>query len=197
MIGTQDNENTIMVSSLAMDMAANSMPSSSEELDFSNTQTVDSANAPVAELVCLDNDSLTEGQQGLTYHLTSSENIVGRDKTVQFYIDSRRVSRQHARIYSAGGHWWVEDLGSVNGVWVNDQRVHKHMLRGGDVIRFSVIPFLFKVDQSAESVVQDEKTLQAKKTKKNALLLWSLVFLEMLVLAGIIYYFIGGEKTWF
>ncbi len=60
---------------------------------------------------------------------------IGRDKTCDIVIDSRHVSRRHARIVSTGdGKWSVEDLGSSNGTFVNGQRVELCPISGTDVI---------------------------------------------------------------
>jgi pSer/pThr/pTyr-binding forkhead associated (FHA) protein len=41
------------------------------------------------------------------------------------------VSRRHARIYQEAGRWVVEDLGSMNGVYVNGRRTGRNLLRDG------------------------------------------------------------------
>jgi pSer/pThr/pTyr-binding forkhead associated (FHA) protein len=46
------------------------------------------------------------------------------------------VSQEHARIFAKNGSWYVEDLGSTNGTFVNEQRLAAPaMLTGGDRIR--------------------------------------------------------------
>jgi len=58
------------------------------------------------------------------------------------------LSRRHARIDFQGGHYWIEDLGSANGTWVNGVRVFRPVLLspgaeirvGKQVLRFEVLP---------------------------------------------------------
>ena len=52
--------------------------------------------------------------------------------------DAAGVSRRHAEIVQAGGGWFLQDLNSTNGSFVNNQRVTphtRHPLRSGDQIR--------------------------------------------------------------
>jgi prefoldin subunit 5 len=49
--------------------------------------------------------------------------------------DDAMVSRHHARIYSQGHQYFVEDLGSANGIYFQEQRVSRHPLKHGDAVR--------------------------------------------------------------
>ena len=60
---------------------------------------------------------------------------IGRMRENDVVIDNLSVSRFHARLQLAGGHVFLEDNGSENGCFVNDQRVRGRLeLRPGDVI---------------------------------------------------------------
>lgn len=50
---------------------------------------------------------------------------IGRDDTCDIVLPERQISRTHIRIYKDKGSnaYWLEDLESRNGTWVNDQRV--------------------------------------------------------------------------
>jgi hypothetical protein len=48
---------------------------------------------------------------------------VGRDFDNSVVLQSRSVSRHHARLTDHEGRWFVEDRGSYNGTFVNDVRV--------------------------------------------------------------------------
>jgi putative ABC transport system ATP-binding protein len=61
---------------------------------------------------------------------------LGRGPECTAVVDHPSVSRLHARIQRHDGAYWVEDLGSRNGTWVNDQAVNAPQpLRDGDVLR--------------------------------------------------------------
>lgn len=49
--------------------------------------------------------------------------------------DDAMVSRHHARVYWSGGGYVLEDLGSANGVYFQEQRVQSHMFKHGDAVR--------------------------------------------------------------
>ncbi len=49
--------------------------------------------------------------------------ILGRRSDCQIFLPDMRVSRQHARIHQEGNRWVIEDLGSNNGTYVNDERI--------------------------------------------------------------------------
>ena len=68
--------------------------------------------------------------------LREGAHILGRENGVEVKIDAAGVSRRHARITLRGGRATLEDLGSKNGTWVNEERLGApRRLREGDVIR--------------------------------------------------------------
>jgi hypothetical protein len=61
---------------------------------------------------------------------------IGRAPECELRIDDTYASQQHARVFGKGGSWYVEDLGSTNGTFVNEQRLAAPaMLTRGDRIR--------------------------------------------------------------
>ncbi|HLJ28540.1 MAG TPA: FHA domain-containing protein [Candidatus Angelobacter sp.] len=59
---------------------------------------------------------------------------IGRLPDNVLQIDNLAVSGHHAKIYRDQDHYVVEDLGSLNGTYVNNQRVGKSALKSGDQI---------------------------------------------------------------
>ena len=66
--------------------------------------------------------------------LTQGSFTIGRLPDNSLQIDNLAVSGRHARIYWDIDHYVIEDLGSLNGTWVNGQRIGKATLRNGDRI---------------------------------------------------------------
>jgi pSer/pThr/pTyr-binding forkhead associated (FHA) protein len=61
---------------------------------------------------------------------------IGRGAECELRIEDTYASQQHARIFGKNGGWYVEDLGSTNGTFVNEQRlVAPAMLQPGDRVR--------------------------------------------------------------
>lgn len=68
-----------------------------------------------------------------------SGDIVGRHEKGKEYIgEYKTVSRKHAKFFKQAGSWYVEDLGSTNGVYVNGRRINSpEVIKKGDRIFLS------------------------------------------------------------
>ncbi|MCI0611204.1 MAG: FHA domain-containing protein [Anaerolineae bacterium] len=85
------------------------------------------------KLALLNNQSLPPLKE---FELTKSEIVIGRDESADLTISSPAVSRRHARMVREGNGYMVEDLGSSNGTFVNDQKLTgRRLLKSGDQIR--------------------------------------------------------------
>lgn len=62
-------------------------------------------------------------QAGRRFPLDQVPAVIGRDADVDIALPSKLVSRRHARISCHEGQYFIEDLGSRNGVIVNGQRI--------------------------------------------------------------------------
>lgn len=60
---------------------------------------------------------------GTTIPLTTSSILIGRAPSCTLVLDDDYSSSRHARIFPQHGSWFVEDLGSTNGTYVEDQRI--------------------------------------------------------------------------
>ena len=74
-------------------------------------------------------------QKGRSFEL-NGELTVGRAAGCQVALEDNYVSQLHARVFTRDGTVWVEDLGSTNGTYLNDQRVSAPLaVRRGDQLK--------------------------------------------------------------
>lgn len=66
---------------------------------------------------------------------------IGRETDNRLIVPDLSVSRHHARIAMENGVLVVYDLNSTNGVYVNEQRVQRQVLKAGDLVRFGTVRF--------------------------------------------------------
>ena len=67
---------------------------------------------------------------------------IGRGPNADFIIDAPLISRLHCRLTAVDRELVVEDLGSTNGISVNDQRVQRSTLQDGDRFRIGRVEFI-------------------------------------------------------
>ena len=93
---------------------------------------------------------LIDGER--TYRLHRGVNRIGRDADCAVVIDFTGVSRHHATVRIADGTATLEDAGSKNGTWKNDERVREPVeLRDGDRIRLGALVLTFRASAGEES----------------------------------------------
>jgi len=61
--------------------------------------------------------------RGTTLPLPASGILVGRAPACTLVLDDEYTSSRHARVFPQYGEWWVEDLGSTNGTFVDEMRI--------------------------------------------------------------------------
>jgi pSer/pThr/pTyr-binding forkhead associated (FHA) protein len=61
--------------------------------------------------------------------------VLGRHTCADIRFANPEVSRRHCRLSFQQGFWRIVDLDSLNGLFVNGERIHEVVLRKGDTIR--------------------------------------------------------------
>ena len=88
---------------------------------------------------------------GQRFTLDENGTLIGRQPDVAVFLDSLSVSRHHARVVGQHGVWFIEDLGSSNGTYVNGVRVSGRAgLTEHDELRIG--PYTFNLHQERPTV---------------------------------------------
>lgn len=88
--------------------------------------------------------------------LVNSQYIVGRDSEAGLVVSRSSVSRSHARLFvDDDNNWWVEDLNSTNGTFVNEQRIRAQQLNDADQVRFGDAIYKFLAGSNIESAYHE------------------------------------------
>jgi serine/threonine protein kinase len=91
---------------------------------------------------------------GTSYPLGEST-VLGRKKDCPVVVDDAKASRQHVRIHKDKGAYYVEDLQSANGTFLNEVRITKSRLAYGDKVRVGRTVFAFLADE--EQSIEGQK----------------------------------------
>lgn len=84
--------------------------------------------------------------EGTSFVLDADEVHVGRSDDNDVTLDDVTVSRQHARFRRTEGVWQLVDLDSLNGTYVNRDRIDgQATLAGGDEVQIGKYRFVFLV----------------------------------------------------
>jgi pSer/pThr/pTyr-binding forkhead associated (FHA) protein len=76
-------------------------------------------------------------------YLLSESTTVGRDSGSDIFLDDVTISRKHALLASREKSFVLEDLGSLNGTYVNGESVREIALSNGDEIQIGKFHMLF------------------------------------------------------
>jgi pSer/pThr/pTyr-binding forkhead associated (FHA) protein len=75
------------------------------------------------------------GRSGETFSVTSEQMRIGRSPEAEVFLDDVTVSRNHALLVRRRDGLYIDDLGSLNGTYVNRRRIESHKLVDGDELQ--------------------------------------------------------------
>lgn len=85
-------------------------------------------------------------QNGQRFHLSPSGRAsIGRGLDNQIILEDPMVSRHHAEIYLRGSEWYIKDLNSTNGTYVNGHAIREKALEHGDRITLGSVDIRFSL----------------------------------------------------
>ena len=80
---------------------------------------------------------------------THPQIYIGRDPICECQISNETVSSRHARLYFDHSQWWIEDLDSRNGTFLNEIPITTStVLTNGDHIRCGEIQLILSIEKS-------------------------------------------------
>ena len=75
------------------------------------------------------------GRVGESFPLERDRMTIGRRPDSDIFLDDVTVSRDHALLVRRNGDFYLDDLGSLNGTYVNRRRIESHRLADGDELQ--------------------------------------------------------------
>ena len=75
------------------------------------------------------------GRVGESFPLSGDRLTIGRRPDSDVFLDDVTVSRDHALLVRRGGDFYLDDLGSLNGTYVNRRRIESQKLADGDELQ--------------------------------------------------------------
>lgn len=135
-------------------------------------------------LVCL-----TGTNKGESYVLTGTRIVIGRSEKADIRINDAKASREHAELTKAGDTWFATDLGSQNGVVVNEKKITQQPLAEGDKLIVGQTVFKFaRVEVTAKAKANKDETDEKQGTNKSFL-----PFLVLIIIFASLFLFDGGD----
>ena len=75
------------------------------------------------------------GRAGESFTVDQDRMAIGRTPDAAVFLDDVTVSRNHALLVRRADGYYIDDLGSLNGTYVNRRRIESHKLEDGDEIQ--------------------------------------------------------------
>ena len=122
----------------AMGAPAEPMTDADPSLSSQDQSTVDALVHGTALLVVLRGPNT-----GARFLLDSDEVSSGRHPDSDIFLDDVTVSRTHATFRREGEHFLVRDVGSLNGTYVNRERIEEATLKTGDEVQIGKFRLVF------------------------------------------------------
>jgi pSer/pThr/pTyr-binding forkhead associated (FHA) protein len=83
------------------------------------------------------------GRSGEAFGLRSGRTTIGRSPDCDVFLDDVTVSRKHAVITETERTFEIEDLGSLNGTFLNRRRIEKALLTDDDELQIGKYRLVF------------------------------------------------------
>jgi pSer/pThr/pTyr-binding forkhead associated (FHA) protein len=102
-----------------------------------------------------------KGRPIRSYTFSQKAVSIGRDPDSDIFLDNAGVSRNHAKFELTPGGFVVEDLGSANGTFLNDEQITKKSIADDDIVRVGKFALWLNVGE-------DQRTKNSGSKKASA-----------------------------
>jgi phosphoserine phosphatase RsbU/P len=100
---------------------------------------------------------LLKDGEAIGFKLVDDVTVLGRAPECQIQLDSNMVSRRHAQVTRDKASYFVEDLGSGNGTFVNGKRIaERTLLKANDRVKLGPILLRFEPSDSQQKTMVDQ-----------------------------------------
>ncbi|MBQ9816982.1 MAG: FHA domain-containing protein [Proteobacteria bacterium] len=120
---------------------------------------------------------------GEEFMLSEATNTIGRTEDNYILLSDQSISRNHAKITNRGMNFFVSDLSSSNGTFVNNKRINAETsLQPGDLIRFGNVSFVFVPSSERVDLHQYAKK---KGNDNRKIIIGFIVFIFLIIIVMI------------
>ena len=84
------------------------------------------------------------GRAGESFPVEGERMTIGRRPDSAIFLDDITVSRDHALLVRRGSDWYLDDCGSLNGTYVNRERIDSRRLEDGDELQIGKYKLAFR-----------------------------------------------------
>ena len=84
------------------------------------------------------------GRTGESFAVDGERMAIGRRPDSAVFLDDVTVSRDHALLVRRGSEWYIDDCGSLNGTYVNRERIDSQRLADGDELQVGKYKLTFR-----------------------------------------------------
>ncbi len=116
---------------------------------------------------------LTGENKGTAYFLKGNRVLLGRAKEVDISVPDIQSSRMHAELKKLGTSYVVTDIGSKNGLYINDEKIIQKHLNDGDKLIIGTTVFKYDIIKNEETLkslvgIPEEESKDAPKPDVTA-----------------------------
>jgi len=135
---------------------------------------------------------VTDGEGSREVDLDGDRIVIGRTSEADLTIDSPDVSREHAELVRGRGGWYVSDLGSSNGTFVNGERTDRATVSAGDVVGLGDAVQLELLPEQEFGRRGGSRTRDTDADERRAGIVRSLVLPGLLLLATLVSWLVAS-----